>query len=235
MARSDCAYKESSPRSRAIKNGALPCEFPCPVHSVCRCGYRQVRQPVDVMNDIARRHGRADYSRRLVYQQPPRSNRRLRGAPSVAGDVWSTRIRGCGGLLSYGASLAELSRRAAQYVDKILKGAKPGDLPIEQPTKFELIINLKTTLVWPAATLGWSVPGRRGAVAGDARTREVRLCHSSDEACEQSWATGCGVGGAKGGDRGEHGRATHAPDAEPGKWVPGVGRSRCAEDAVLAR
>src|SRR5260370_25208108 len=47
--------------------------------------------------------------------------------------------------------------------------------------------------------------------------------HSSDEACEQSWATGCGVGGAKGGDRGEHGRATHAPDAKPGKCVPGAG------------
>ena len=85
------------------------------------------------------------------------SNRVRLGALAITARLTTIYVAGdyveAGGLMSYGANIPDLFKRAAELVDKILHGAKPGDIPFEQPTKFNLVINLKT-----AKALGLSVP-----------------------------------------------------------------------------
>ena len=117
-----------------------------------KLGLKSIRAPVGKREDIA---GAFDLLKRDKAQgvivSSPSLNVQLRESiieraagsrlPAVYGN---TVFADSGGLLSYSTNQADLNRRAAAYVDRIFKGAKPGDLPIEQPTKFELVINLKT-------------------------------------------------------------------------------------------
>ena len=87
------------------------------------------------------------------YQSAPKRDCGSRGKESVPGDLPQVEYIEAGGLMYYGANTADLFRRAATYVDKISRGAKPGDLPVEQPKKFEFIVNLNA-----AKQIGLTIP-----------------------------------------------------------------------------
>ena len=116
----------------------------------------EIRKPEDIAPAFEPLKGRADAL--YVVTEPLVVTNRIR-ISTLALAVRLPTMHGlreyveAGGLMSYGANFSDLYRRAAGYVDKIVKGAKPADLPIEQPTKFELFINLKT-----AKALGLTIP-----------------------------------------------------------------------------
>jgi putative ABC transport system substrate-binding protein len=119
--------------------------------------YLDVRGPKDIETAFrAANKGRADAvlflgGPMLASQGPLSADLAIKSRlPAI---YWRSEIVEDGGLMSYGVSQTDLDRRAATYVDKILKGAKPAELPVEQPTKFELVINLKT-----AKQIGLTIP-----------------------------------------------------------------------------
>jgi putative ABC transport system substrate-binding protein len=107
----------------------------------------EIRRAEDIAPAFDALKGRADAlyvcGDTLVFTNRIRINILAAGARLPT--IYSTRDNvEAGGLMSYGANIPDLFRRAADYVDKILRGAKPADLPVEQPTKFELVVNLTT-------------------------------------------------------------------------------------------
>jgi putative ABC transport system substrate-binding protein len=118
----------------------------------------EIRNPDDIAAALEMAKGRADAL--YISTDPVVNTNRVRihdlamGAklPAMSG---VREYAAAGGVMSYGPSYPDLFRRAADLVDKILRGTKPGDIPIEQPTKFELVFNLKT-----AKALGITVPPR---------------------------------------------------------------------------
>jgi putative tryptophan/tyrosine transport system substrate-binding protein len=125
----------------------------------------EIQRAEDIEPAIEKVRGRADAL--VVVTEPLANTNRMRinilalGArlPTMHGT--RTYVE-AGGLMSYGADYNDLFRRAATYVDKILRGAKPGDLPVEQPTKFDLVISLTT-----AKALGLAIPDRLLALADE--------------------------------------------------------------------
>jgi putative ABC transport system substrate-binding protein len=128
---------------RALGMALRPVEFRDPPYDFDRA-FREVARP---------------QARTLLVLMSPHFYVPVRAIPDLAAQNKIPAMFGlrewaeAGGLMAYGPNLLDMFRRAATYVDKILKGAKPGDLPVEQPTRFELVINLKT-----AKALGLTIP-----------------------------------------------------------------------------
>jgi putative ABC transport system substrate-binding protein len=125
----------------------------------------EIRQAKDIAPAIEALKGRADalyvVTEPLVNTNRVQINTLARAArlPTLHGQKPYVEA---GGLMSYGANIPDLFRRAADMVDKILRGAKPNDIPVEQPTKFDLVINLTT-----ARALGLQIPDKVLAVANE--------------------------------------------------------------------
>jgi putative tryptophan/tyrosine transport system substrate-binding protein len=116
----------------------------------------EIRRVDDIVPAIEALKGRADAL--YVVSEPLVNTNRIRLNTLALGVRLPTMHGGrdyveAGGLMSYGANFTDLWRRAGDFVDKILRGAKPADLPVEQPTKFDLFVNLKTT-----KALGLTIP-----------------------------------------------------------------------------
>jgi putative ABC transport system substrate-binding protein len=122
----------------------------------------EVRRAEDIVPALEALKGRAEAlyvtAHPLLYTYRIRINTLAR-LPTISS--WREFVE-VGSLMSYGANFPDLFRRAADYVDKILRGAKPADIPVEQPTKFDLVINLTT-----AKALGLIVPDKLLALANE--------------------------------------------------------------------
>ena len=119
--------------------------------------YSDVLDPKDI--ETALKEANKVHAEGVLMLQSPILNSHRKQAADLAIKIripaiyYAPEFLDAGGLISYAASITDLYRRSATYVDKILKGAKPADLPVEQPTKFELVINLKA-----ARQIGLTIP-----------------------------------------------------------------------------